>query len=580
MNCPFHILIYKSRMRSYRELPLRLLRVRHGVPLREVGRGARPHARARHDAGRRAHLLHQGADGRRARVAAARSCSTCSRDFGLDDFYLELSTEAPRARRSAPTRSGTRPPRRCASAAEAMDLDLVLDEGGGAFYGPKISVQARDAIGRTWQMSTIQVDFQLPQRFELEYVGADNERHRPIMIHRALFGVDRAVLRHPRRALRRRVPAWLAPVQVTVLPVADRHDDVRARSSSTGCAADGFRAELVDAHADTLGARVRRAKLEKVPYVLVVGDDDVEHGTVGVNRAGASSPSAACRSTTSSPPRRRGRRPRRRLSARDPRPALGGVARHLHRRGRDEARRRRRRRVPVRAARGGRPRRRVRRSRATERAFAVMNAYPYTSGHLMVAPAPPRGDARGARPRDDARRADGADAGRDRRGAGGRTRPRASTSGSTSGGPPAPASPATCTCTSLPRWNGDTNFMTTVAEARVLPEPLRDELGEAPGGVAPVSVRHVSDEPTRPRRTSSPRISTSPRTSGPYLFPSMRRRRIPATMYASVARGVLLGRLGQRQRWPARRGRLPGARRRLPLRLRRGRSRSTRPRRS
>ena len=138
-----------------------------------------------------------------------------------------------------------------------------MDEGGGAFYGPKISVQARDAIGRTWQMSTIQLDFQLPQRFELEYVGADNERHRPIMIHRALFGsIERffaILVEHYAGAF----PAWLAPVQVAVLP-GRRPPRRRTRDELVDrLKADGFRAEMVDAHADTLGARIRRAKARR-----------------------------------------------------------------------------------------------------------------------------------------------------------------------------------------------------------------------------------------------------------------------------------------------------------------------------
>jgi threonyl-tRNA synthetase len=165
----------------------------------------------------------------------------------------------------------------------------VLDPGGGAFYGPKISVQARDAIGRTWQMSTIQVDFQLPQRFDLHYVGADNERHRPIMIHRALFGsIERffaVLVEHYAGAF----PLWLAPVQATVLPVADRHDAYAFRVADR-LRAEGFRVEVLDGNAGALGARIRRSKLEKVPYVLVVGDDDVEHGTVGVNVRGSDDP--------------------------------------------------------------------------------------------------------------------------------------------------------------------------------------------------------------------------------------------------------------------------------------------------
>jgi threonyl-tRNA synthetase len=138
-------------------------------------------------------------------------------------------------------------------------------------------------------MSTIQLDFQTPQRFGLQYVGADNERHQPIMIHRALFGsIERffaVLVEHYAGAF----PVWLAPVQVTVLPVADRHDEY-AQALVDRFRADGFRADLVDAHSDSLGARVRRAKVEKVPYVLVVGDDDVEHGTVGVNARGSDQP--------------------------------------------------------------------------------------------------------------------------------------------------------------------------------------------------------------------------------------------------------------------------------------------------
>jgi threonyl-tRNA synthetase len=165
-----------------------------------------------------------------------------------------------------------------------MDIELVMDPGGGAFYGPKISVQARDAIGRTWQMSTIQVDFQLPQRFEMAYIGPDGERHRPIMIHRALFGsVERffaVLVEHYAGAF----PAWLSPVQALVLPVSEAHD-AYAHEAAAELRGRGFRVE-VGAADETLGNRIRRAKGEKVPYVLVVGDDDVAHRTVGVNPRG------------------------------------------------------------------------------------------------------------------------------------------------------------------------------------------------------------------------------------------------------------------------------------------------------
>jgi threonyl-tRNA synthetase len=163
-----------------------------------------------------------------------------------------------------------------------------MDEGGGAFYGPKISVQARDAIGRTWQMSTIQLDFQEPQRFDLSYIGADNEKHRPIMIHRALFGsIERffgVLVEHYAGAF----PAWLAPVQARVLPISDAHDAYAMRLVDR-LRAEGFRADMVEAN-EPLGGRIRKAKLEKLPYVLVVGDDDVEHGTVGVNARGSQRP--------------------------------------------------------------------------------------------------------------------------------------------------------------------------------------------------------------------------------------------------------------------------------------------------
>ena len=241
MNCPFHILIFRAGQRSYRELPLRLFEFGTRLPLREVRRRARPHAGPGHHPGRRPHLLHQGADGRRARLARSTSCSTCSRDYGLDDFYLELSTK-PEGKAVGTDEEWDEATEALRQAPRASDLELVLDEGGGAFYGPKISVQARDAIGRTWQMSTIQLDFQLPQRFDLEYVGADNERHRPVMIHRALFGsIERffgVLVEHYAGAF----PAWLAPVQVRVLPVRDDHD-AYAAALVDRLRAEGFRAD-------------------------------------------------------------------------------------------------------------------------------------------------------------------------------------------------------------------------------------------------------------------------------------------------------------------------------------------------
>ena len=284
MNCPFHILIFKSRQRSYRELPLRLFEF--GTVYRYEKSG----------------VVHGLTRVRGMTQDDAHIFCTREQMAGELDSLLDLRARPaarlrprgllPRAVDQAGGQGGRH--RRgvgggdrgaAARPRESRDLELVLDEGGGAFYGPKISVQARDAIGRTWQMSTIQLDFQLPQRFELDYVGADNARHRPIMIHRALFGsVERffaVLLEHYAGTF----PTWLSPVQVRVLPVRDAHEGYAGRVAGELHAA-GLRVE-VDEAAEPLGARVRRGKLEKIPYLLVVGDDDVAHGTVGVNARGS-----------------------------------------------------------------------------------------------------------------------------------------------------------------------------------------------------------------------------------------------------------------------------------------------------
>jgi len=286
MNCPFHILIFKSRQRSYRELPLRLFEF--GAVYRYEKSGVvHGLTRVRGMTQDDAHIFCS----REQMVGELRSLLVfvldLLRDYGLDDFYLELSTK-PEEKAVGSDEEWEEATEALRSAALAMDLELVLDHGGGAFYGPKISVQARDAIGRTWQVSTVQVDFQLPQRFEIDYVGADNTRHRPIMIHRALLGsVERffgLLVEHYAGAF----PTWLSPVQVRILPVRDDHGSY-AEHVRDRLAAAGVRAESEDA-GEPLGARIRRAKLEKLPYVLVVGDADVAAGTVGVNARGSDAP--------------------------------------------------------------------------------------------------------------------------------------------------------------------------------------------------------------------------------------------------------------------------------------------------
>ncbi|MGH9274385.1 MAG: threonine--tRNA ligase, partial [Acidimicrobiales bacterium] len=286
MNCPFHVLIYRSRMRSYRELPLRLFEF-GSVYRYEKSGVVHGLTRVRGMTQDDAHIFCTKEMMTEELTSLLDFVLALLADYGLTDFYLELSTK-PETKFVGSDAEWDEATEALRLAASTKDLELVLDEGGGAFYGPKISVQARDAIGRTWQMSTIQLDFQTPQRFEIDYVGADNERHRPIMIHRALFGsIERffaVLVEHYAGAF----PAWLSPEQVRVLPVRSDHHAYADRIVDR-LRADGFRVALVEAD-EPLGARIRKAKLEKLPYILVVGDSDVDAGTVGVNARGADQP--------------------------------------------------------------------------------------------------------------------------------------------------------------------------------------------------------------------------------------------------------------------------------------------------
>ncbi len=286
MNCPFHILVYRSSQRSYRDLPMRLFEF-GSVYRYEKSGVVHGLTRVRGMTQDDAHIF----CGREQMEGELDSLLTfvlgLLGDYGLDDFWLELSTK-PEGKAVGTDAEWTEATTALRRVAQGRGLELALDEGGGAFYGPKISVQARDAIGRSWQLSTIQVDFQLPQRFGLEYNGADNAKHRPVMIHRALFGsVERffgVLLEH----YAGNMPTWLSPEQVRVLPVRDDHL-AYAEHALERFVAQGLRAGVEDA-AEPLGTRIRKAKLEKIPYVLVVGDQDVEAGTVGVNRRGEDRP--------------------------------------------------------------------------------------------------------------------------------------------------------------------------------------------------------------------------------------------------------------------------------------------------
>ena len=286
MNCPFHILVYRSRQRSYRELPMRLFEF-GSVYRYEKSGVVHGLTRVRGMTQDDAHIFctrEQLAD---ELSRALTFVLDLLGDFGLDDFWLELSTK-PEEKAVGSDQDWDEATATLREVAEGRGLELSLDEGGGAFYGPKISVQARDAIGRNWQISTVQLDFQLPQRFGLDYTGADNAKHRPVMIHRALFGsVERffgMLLEHYAGNL----PTWLSPEQVRVLPVRDDHVEY-ALATTARFGSEGLRAQMVDA-SEPLGTRIRSAKLERIPYVLVVGDDDIAASTVGVNRRGDDRP--------------------------------------------------------------------------------------------------------------------------------------------------------------------------------------------------------------------------------------------------------------------------------------------------
>ena len=283
MNCPFHLLIYRSRQRSYRELPMRIFEL--GTVYRFERSGVlHGLLRARGFTQDDSHIFctPDQLDGELQSLLAF--VVRLLRTFGFTEFEAALATK-PAEKSVGEQADWDRATDALEAAIKAVDLPYEVDEGGGAFYGPKIDVHVRDAIGRKWQLSTLQVDFQEPQRFGLEFTGADNQRHQPIMIHRALFGsVERffgILVEHYAGAF----PLWLAPEQVRVLPVRDDHDAYATRIADR-LRADGFRADATDA-AEPLGARIRRSKMEKIPYVLVVGDDDVANGTAGVNdRAG------------------------------------------------------------------------------------------------------------------------------------------------------------------------------------------------------------------------------------------------------------------------------------------------------
>ncbi|NNN22731.1 MAG: threonine--tRNA ligase [Acidimicrobiales bacterium] len=285
MNCPMHVLIYKDRLRSYRELPLRLYEL--GTVYRYERSGvlhglARVRALTQDDS----HIFCAPDQLPQELASILKFILKTLATFGLKDFQAELSTRPEKY---------VGDPKDWELATEALrdalisaGIDYVVSEGDGAFYAPKIDVHLKDAIGRKWQVSTMQVDLQMPKLFDLEFIGKDNERHQPYMVHRVLFGsVERfyaILLEHFAGAM----PTWLCPTHARVLPVRNDHEDY-AMEIVAKAKAEGLSFDMEEAN-EPLGARVRKAKLEKLPYILVVGDQDVEAKTVGVNLRGTNDP--------------------------------------------------------------------------------------------------------------------------------------------------------------------------------------------------------------------------------------------------------------------------------------------------
>lgn len=281
MNCPGHALIYTARQRSYRDLPLRLSEIANVYRYERSGtlHGLLRVRMLTMDDG---HIFCTAEQVEDEIFTCIDLVDEVFGTLGLD-YRLDLSTRPP-------TRIGAdgiwdRAETALRQALERIGREFHVDEGGGAFYGPKIDIKFRDAIGREWQGATIQLDFNLPERFQLEYVGPDNKPHRPVMIHRAIFGTLERFMGFLIEHFAGAFPVWLAPEQVRVLPITDRHTEGAARIVS-GLASRGLQAEL-DARSDTLNYRIRDGELHKVPYLLVVGDRELENGTVAVRARGA-----------------------------------------------------------------------------------------------------------------------------------------------------------------------------------------------------------------------------------------------------------------------------------------------------
>ncbi|MCB9446139.1 MAG: threonine--tRNA ligase, partial [Ardenticatenaceae bacterium] len=278
MNCPFHIMIYKDKMHSYRDLPLRF--AEWGTVYRYERSGVMHGLmRVRGFTQDDAHLFCRQDQMPEEIDRALNFCLHILRSFGMDKFHAYLSTRDEK-KSAGDAERWQEPTEALRAALERAGLDYDIDEGGAAFYGPKIDLKMIDALGREWQLSTIQFDFNLPERFDMTYIGQDGEAHRPYMIHRALLGsMERfmgVLIEHYAGAF----PLWLAPVQVVMIPITDRHvayaEEVAKKLQDAGLRVD------VDDSNERMNKKIRNAQLQKVPYMLVVGDNEVENDTVAV----------------------------------------------------------------------------------------------------------------------------------------------------------------------------------------------------------------------------------------------------------------------------------------------------------
>ena len=271
MNCPFHILIYKSRSRSYRELPLKMFEF-GSVYRYEKSGVVHGLTRVRGMTQDDAHLFVSQEQLSEEIENVLQFVLDLLRDYGLNDFYLELSTRDDGDKFVGDEKAWELATETLGRVASATGLELVPDPGGAAFYGPKISVQAKDAIGRTWQMSTIQLDFNLPERFELEYVGSDGEKHRPIMLHRALFGSIERFFGVLTEHYAGHFPPWLAPVQVACVPITENQHQYLLDFAES-LKREGIRVE-VDISDERMQKKIRNHTMSKIPFIVIAGDSD------------------------------------------------------------------------------------------------------------------------------------------------------------------------------------------------------------------------------------------------------------------------------------------------------------------